>query len=65
MESSSSRARTFTPDGPAGAAIVVARSSVGRSSGFPQMLRVGGGLLFAWTESGDAGRVRTAFAPLL
>jgi len=59
------RARTFTPDGPAGAAIVVARSSVGRSSGFPQMLRVGGGLLFAWTESGDAGRVRTAFAPLL
>jgi hypothetical protein len=59
------RVRALTPDGPAGAAIVVAASSVGRSSGFPQMLRVDGGLLFAWTESGGEARVRTAFAPLL
>ncbi len=57
-------AQPFTRDGDAAPAVVVARTSVARSSGFPQMIRAGGGLLFAWTESGDTPRVRSAFAPL-
>ncbi len=41
--------------GPAGAAVVIAGTSVHRMSGFPQMVRAGDGLLFAWTDAG--GRV--------
>jgi hypothetical protein len=59
------RAQPFTPNGPAGPAVDVAASDVARSSGFPQMLGVDGGLLFAWTESTATPTVRTAFAPLL
>jgi len=58
-------AQPFDRDGPAGAAVVVAGSSVQRSSGFPQMVRSGEGLLFAWTDPADPARVRTAYAPLL
>jgi hypothetical protein len=58
------RAQPFTMQGPAGPAIDVASSDVARSSGFPQMLAVDGGLLFAWTESAATPAVRTAFAPL-
>ena len=58
------RAQPFTVHGPAGPAIDVATSDVARSSGFPQMLAVDGGLLFAWTESAATPAVRTAFAPL-
>ena len=42
----------------------VAQSDIARSSGFPQMVRAPGGLLFAWTTSGGEPTVRTAFAPL-
>lgn len=55
-------AQAFTRDGAAAHAVVVARTSVARSSGFPQMIRVGRGLLFAWTESGESPSVRTAYA---
>lgn len=58
------RAQAFDAGGPAGAAVVVAASSEQRASGFPQMVRAGDGLLFAWTESGDPTRVRTAYATL-
>ncbi len=58
------RAQPFTSTGPAGPAIDIAASDVARSSGFPQMLGVGDGLLFAWTESAATPAVRTAFAPL-
>jgi hypothetical protein len=58
------RAQPFDRDGPAGAAVVVASSSVQRASGFPQMTRAGGGLLFAWTDAGEPAQVRTAYATL-
>ena len=58
------RAQPFTRDGAAGQAVVIARTGIARSSGFPQMVRANGGLLFAWTESGNPPQVRTAFARL-
>jgi hypothetical protein len=58
------RAQPFTPGGPAGPAVLVAASTVQRASGFPQMVRAGDGLLFAWTDTGDTTRVRTAYASL-
>ena len=58
------RAQIFSPSGPAGPAVTVARSDVARSSGFPQMAAVDGGLLFAWTRTGGPAQVRAAFVPL-
>jgi hypothetical protein len=57
-------ARPFDRNGAAGAEVVIASSSVQRSSGFPQMLRAGDDLLFAWTDSSDPPQVRTARARL-
>lgn len=59
------RAQPFTTTGPTGPAVDVATSDVARSSGFPQLLAVGDGLLFAWTDSATTPTVRTAFAALL
>jgi hypothetical protein len=58
------RARPFTRDGAAGAAVSVAAASVQRTAGFPQMVRAGDGLLFAWTDAAAPQQVRTAFARL-
>jgi hypothetical protein len=58
------RAQAFDRDGPAGAAVTVAATSVQRASGFPQLVRAGGGLLFAWTDAGQPAQVRTAYATL-
>jgi hypothetical protein len=58
------RAQPFDGDGPAGAAVVIASSSVQRASGFPQMVRAGGGLLFAWTDAAGPAQVHTAYATL-
>lgn len=58
------RAQIFSPSGPAGPAVTVDRSDVARSSGFPQMAPTDGGLLFAWTRTGDPPAIRTAFVPL-
>ncbi|HEX9207300.1 MAG TPA: sialidase family protein [Steroidobacteraceae bacterium] len=58
------RAQPYTVHGPAGPAVDIATTAVARSSGFPQMLAVDDGLLFAWTESAATPTVRTAFAPL-
>ena len=58
------RAQPFNRAGAADVARDVATANVARSSGFPQMVQVAGGLLFAWTENGSTPAVRTALAPL-
>lgn len=58
------RVQPFTRSGVAGGAVTVARSSANRSSGFPQMIRAGDRLLFAWTEAAEPLRLRTATAEL-
>jgi hypothetical protein len=58
------RLQPFTAAGPAGPALDVATANLARSSGFPQLLEVPGGLLFAWTETSPQPAVRTAFAAL-
>jgi hypothetical protein len=58
------RAQPFDRDGPAGHAVDIAGSSVARSSGFPQMVATGEGLLFAWTEVRDPPTIATALATL-
>ncbi len=53
-------ARHVGSDGRLGEAITVASTGAGRASGFPQMIRSGDDLLFAWTDvTGDETRVRT------
>lgn len=58
------RVQPFTRSGGAGPAVTVARSSANRSSGFPQMIRTGDRLLFAWTDATEPLRLRTATAEL-
>jgi hypothetical protein len=58
------RVQPFTGAGPTGPALDAATANVARSSGFPQMIEVPGGLLFAWTETSPDPAVRTAFAAL-
>ena len=58
------RAQPYNHAGATDPARDIATSNVARSSGFPQMVKVAGGLLFAWTENGPTPAVRTAFAPI-
>jgi len=58
------RVQPFTRSGVAGRAVSVARSSANRSSGFPQMIRAGDRLLFAWTDAAEPLRLRAATAEL-
>lgn len=58
------RAQPFDGDGATGVPVVIAASSVQRASGFPQMVRAGEGLLFAWTDAAGPSQVRTAYARL-
>lgn len=64
-EGTAIHARPYLPTGPAGAEVLIGQSSATRASGFPRLLAVREGLLFAWTQPGDSPRVVTAFAPLL
>jgi len=57
-------AQPFDRSAATGTAVVVASASVQRSTGFPQMVSDGHGLLFAWTDSGEPPRLRTAYATL-
>ena len=41
---------------------IVAEGGFTRNSGFPQMIRVGDQLVFAWPEPGDPKHVRTAIS---
>jgi hypothetical protein len=54
------RVRHIGLDGVRSPSTVVARSSGARASGFPRMIAVGDGLVFAWTEASAPARVRTA-----
>jgi len=54
------RIAAVAPDGRLGKPLDLAAMSPARSSGFPQMLRAGDDLVFAWTEVGETRRVRTA-----
>jgi hypothetical protein len=58
-------AQVFARDGSTGGPqIVIARSSIERASGFPQMVRSGDRLVFAWTQAGEPPSLRTAIARL-
>jgi hypothetical protein len=57
-------ARPFTRHGAAGDVAVIAAAAVQRSSGFPQMVLAGDGLLFAWTDATAPRGVRAAYARL-
>lgn len=48
----------------AGRALVVAGAAAERATGFPRMVRAGSRAVFAWTEPGDSGGVRTATGQL-
>ena len=53
--------RVISNTGRLGPLRTVARISTRRNAGFPQMSRVGDGLLFAWTDtSREASRIQTA-----
>jgi hypothetical protein len=43
---------------------LVARSAVGRGSGFPQMIHGRDRLVYAWPEAGDPAKIHTAWSPL-
>jgi hypothetical protein len=58
------RAQPFTAAGAAGAAIDFATTDVASSSGFPQMLGTGDGLLFAWTGTDPGPALRVVYAAL-
>jgi hypothetical protein len=58
-------AQPFARDGTvAGPPVLIARSSIERASGFPQMVRSGERLIFAWTQAGEPPLLRTAVARL-
>ena len=58
-------AQAFARDGTvAGSRVIIARSSAERASGFPQMVRSGDRLVFAWTQAGEPASLRTAVARL-
>jgi hypothetical protein len=54
------RVRRIRRDGTSGAAVVLARASGARASGFPRLARRGGDLFLAWTEAGDSAQVRVS-----
>ncbi len=59
------KARRLRADGGLGESHHIASTGMGRSSGFPQMIRVGDTLLFAWTDTtSDTPLVRTQQVPL-
>ena len=58
-------AQAFARDGTvAGSRVIIARASAERASGFPQMVRSGDRLVFAWTQAGEPPSLRTAVARL-
>ena len=61
---SSFRIRRAERGGARSASMAVSAIAAGRSSGYPRMARRGNELLFAWVETGEKPRVRTAVAQL-
>ncbi len=58
------RARHIQANGTTGSSIIVTESSSARASGFPQIVRAGGELVFAWTDPTVPSRVRVAVMKL-
>lgn len=58
------RARLVRLDGTRGPSLVVSDTSPARSSGFPRMKKSGDEVVFAWTDAGKVGKVRTAILKL-
>jgi len=58
------RLRRIWPNGRRSAAVTIAKSTGERPSGFPQMVRNGSQLVFAWTDSERPARVRVATAEI-
>lgn len=56
------RIRRVTPRGQRSASQTVSALESGRATGYPRLVRRGNELLFAWTETGEQPRVRTASA---
>ena len=54
------RARIVNTNGVKALPIVVSATNPARSSGFPRMEKSGDEVIFAWTDSGKVGKVRTA-----
>lgn len=57
-------ARRVTPDGRTSEAVLLMPSTTSRAGGYPRMVHAGQELVFAWTEPGTPGRVRSARARL-
>lgn len=55
------KACRINQDGSLGKSIIVAKSSESRSSGFPKMVIKNDTVYFAWTETGEALSVKTAY----
>ena len=58
------KVRRVRPDGSRDHAVTVAESTAARASGFPQIVRAGNEIIFAWTGPGTPSRVRTALGRL-
>jgi hypothetical protein len=58
------RIRRVERDGSRSASIAVSAIASGRSSGYPRVARRGNELVFAWVETGEKPRVRTAVTQL-
>ena len=61
---SSFRIRRAERGGTRSASLAVSGIAAGRSSGYPRMARRGNELIFAWVDTGEKPRVRTAVAQL-
>lgn len=60
-ETAQLRLRRATIDGNPGPIEIVAQGRYSRNAGFPQMVRAGDRLVFAWPEPGEPRRVLTAY----
>ncbi|MFQ5585183.1 MAG: hypothetical protein ACE5GL_12180, partial [Calditrichia bacterium] len=56
------RIRRVQPDGAKAPSMLIAKTSVVRASGFPQIARSGNQLYFAWTNTDGPITIRTAIA---
>ncbi|HEX2270523.1 MAG TPA: sialidase family protein [Pyrinomonadaceae bacterium] len=56
------KARLVEANGSLGTPVVIAKTDISRSSGFPRMAVAGNELHFAWTEFGKPSRIRMATA---
>jgi hypothetical protein len=58
------RLRRVPFDGEPGPVQLIAKSTVSRGSGFPQMIHGRDRLVYAWSEPGDTVQMHTAWSPL-